>query len=81
MGGIDSVIPVHAYIPGCPASPKAIIDGVVKLLTALESGQAAPVERPRIEFDNVRELEEALIAPEQLLRVSQKNEEPTSDVQ
>ena len=32
MGGIDSVIPVSAYIPGCPASPKAIIDGMVKLL-------------------------------------------------
>ena len=35
-GGIDAVIPVSAYIPGCPASPKAIIDGVVKLLTSLE---------------------------------------------
>ena len=35
--GIDHVIPVSAYIPGCPASPKAIIDGVVKLLSSLES--------------------------------------------
>ena len=35
--GIDKVIPVSAYIPGCPASPKAIIDGVVKLLTSLEA--------------------------------------------
>jgi NADH-quinone oxidoreductase B subunit len=35
-GGIDSVIPVSAYIPGCPASPKAIIDGVIKLLKELE---------------------------------------------
>jgi NADH-quinone oxidoreductase B subunit len=35
--GIDQVIPVSAYIPGCPASPKAIIDGVVKLLSSLES--------------------------------------------
>ena len=33
-GGIDRVIPVDAYIPGCPASPKAIIDGVAKLLAA-----------------------------------------------
>ena len=33
--GIDSVIPVSVYIPGCPASPKAIIDGVVKLLQSL----------------------------------------------
>ena len=36
LGGIDSVIPVSAYIPGCPASPKAMIDGVVKLLRSLE---------------------------------------------
>lgn len=35
-GGIDTVIPVSAYIPGCPASPKAIIDGVTKLLKSLE---------------------------------------------
>jgi NADH-quinone oxidoreductase B subunit len=35
-GGIDTTIPVSAYIPGCPVSPKAIIDGVVKLLGSLE---------------------------------------------
>ena len=35
-GGINTVLPVSAYIPGCPASPKAIIDGVVKLLQSLE---------------------------------------------
>ena len=35
-GGIDTVIPVSAYIPGCPASPSAIIDGVVKLLQSVE---------------------------------------------
>ncbi|MBN2452907.1 MAG: NADH-quinone oxidoreductase subunit B family protein [Candidatus Omnitrophica bacterium] len=34
--GIDAIIPVSAYIPGCPASPQAIIDGVVKLLATLE---------------------------------------------
>ena len=38
--GIDKVIPVSAYIPGCPASPKAIIDGVVKLLMSLEKKEA-----------------------------------------
>jgi NADH-quinone oxidoreductase B subunit len=36
-GGIDSVIPVSAYIPGCPVRPEAIIDGVVKLLGSLKS--------------------------------------------
>jgi NADH-quinone oxidoreductase B subunit len=38
-GGINTTIPVSAYIPGCPASPKAIIDGVVKLLVSLDSGK------------------------------------------
>ncbi|NLO89069.1 MAG: NADH-quinone oxidoreductase subunit B family protein [Clostridia bacterium] len=36
LGGIDQVIPVDAYIPGCAARPDAIIDGVVKLLAKLQ---------------------------------------------
>jgi NADH-quinone oxidoreductase B subunit len=36
MGGIDTVIPVSAYIPGCPVRPEAIIDGVAKLLGSLQ---------------------------------------------
>lgn len=35
LGGVDKVIPVTAYIPGCPPRPEAIMDGVVKLLNAL----------------------------------------------
>lgn len=37
MGGIDSTIPVAAYIPGCPVRPEAIIDGVVKLLEQIDN--------------------------------------------
>lgn len=36
-GGIDSVIPVSLYIPGCPASPEAIIDGIDKLLKKIKA--------------------------------------------
>jgi NADH:ubiquinone oxidoreductase subunit B-like Fe-S oxidoreductase len=43
-GGIDTVIPVSAYIPGCPASPAAILDGVVKLLSSLDA--KAPAAAP-----------------------------------
>jgi NADH-quinone oxidoreductase B subunit len=35
MGGIDQVLPVNMYVPGCPARPDAILDGVVKLLGKL----------------------------------------------
>lgn len=34
-GGVDKVIPVDVYVPGCAASPEAIIDGVVKALSLL----------------------------------------------
>ena len=37
MDGVDNVIPVNAFIPGCPPRPEAIIDGVVKLLSSLSS--------------------------------------------
>jgi NADH-quinone oxidoreductase B subunit len=45
MDGIDAVIPVDAYIPGCPPRPEAIIDGLVKLLGSL----AAPASPAQVE--------------------------------
>ncbi len=41
QGGLDTVVPVSAYIPGCPVRPEAIIDGVVKLLSTLEQKEEA----------------------------------------
>ncbi len=39
IGGADKSMPVSAYIPGCPPKPEAILDGVVKLVTALEQSE------------------------------------------
>lgn len=34
-GPLDEVIPVDAYVPGCPPKPEAILLGVVKALSKL----------------------------------------------
>ena len=44
VGGVDEVIPVTAYIPGCPPRPEALIDGVVKLLNALSPPKVKKTE-------------------------------------
>jgi ech hydrogenase subunit C len=46
MGGVDTVIPVDVYVPGCAARPEAIIDGVVQALGALDEKKKAMERRP-----------------------------------
>jgi ech hydrogenase subunit C len=41
VGGADKVVPVDVYVPGCPARPEAIIDGLVLALGKLASGETA----------------------------------------
>jgi NADH-quinone oxidoreductase subunit B len=43
--GIDTIIPVHIYIPGCPPRPEAVLDGLIKLQNRVQQergGQPLP---------------------------------------
>jgi len=45
-GGIDKLIPVDVYVPGCAARPESIIDGIVTALGVLEEKRKNRISSP-----------------------------------
>ncbi len=63
VGGVDQVIPVDLYIPGCPPKPEAILHGVAQLLQIAQKHVAPVIE--------------AQVTAEELERIGRGEEPPT----
>jgi NADH-quinone oxidoreductase subunit B len=48
LQGIDRIIPVHLYIPGCPPRPEAVLDGLIKLQNRVQR------ERPNAKWEGLK---------------------------
>jgi ech hydrogenase subunit C len=63
-GGIDRVIPVDVYVPGCACRPEAIIDGVVMAISKWKEKVAASEAATMTGQDKEKEQDPSVAAPE-----------------
>jgi NADH:ubiquinone oxidoreductase 20 kD subunit and related Fe-S oxidoreductases len=51
IGGVDQVIPVDIYVPGCCPRPEAIIDGIMAALPILEEKKKKNIKGKEVKFE------------------------------
>ena len=52
LEGIDKIIPVHVYVPGCPPRPEALIAGILELQKMIQKGETKGVMSPAVTEDS-----------------------------
>ncbi len=52
LEGIDKIIPVNVYVPGCPPRPEALIAGIIELQAQIKSGKIQGRMSPAVAHDS-----------------------------
>ncbi len=47
LQGVDKIVPVDCYVPGCPPRPEAVIDGILTIQKKIKAGIPPAYEQQR----------------------------------